>query len=538
MMTHSFQHVTDVTSSAMKAIVGHLSGPKGARATLAVLDGITSAIVVNTWRPDASQMDMSKHKWSSNTYLTYKAILEQLEKYWVLAIAHTSTRTVPPNSLEAMAERLKHLSRLAHNEVAGGNPPMSHVPLTHAISACERGWTHPAVVAILEGQCTDRAQIEPQTLQRARLHVLERTQRWQQAFHYAMFHGHMAKSLAYLVRAGRSNDVLPMVQRQTSLASGAQCVPVCAELVQSGHPDTAVRLAMYCAFGEYAGVDQNGLQSRQAYIQWLVEHVVTRLDQQEAQSRNLHGPASGVVESARRDAEEWARQAIGHLGQVLLNPLSEPPLGSLYSQAAYDVERVAALCPIVTPSLAVHCAKMMNRGGEMCGAVSVVLVAGSTADAALISWTVQELLPKVGTAALLPAVQLWPTDSVPVHTQMALANALASNGEQQEAMRWANSANIAQQQQQQQQQQMMMMQQQQHMQQQQQQQYQPHAMPHAGGSMNHPGGATPSSSTNASNNSSGNAGNHATNNNKCMMMMSNTPHSGEDSALDEISNMQ
>ena len=173
----------------------------------------------------------------------------------------------------------------------------------------------------------------------------------------------------------------------------------------------------------------------------------------------------------------------------------------------------------------------------MCGAVSVVLVAGSTADAALISWTVQELLPKVGTAALLPAVQLWPTDSVPVHTQMALANALASNGEQQEAMRWANSANIAQQQQQQQQQQMMMMQQQQHMQQQQ-QQYQPHAMPHAGGSMNHPGGATPSSSTNASNNSSGNAGNHATNNTKCMMMMSNTPHSGEDSALDEISNMQ
>eukprot|EP00961_Rhodomonas_salina_P023122 310308-Rhodomonas_salina.1 len=39
----------------MKAIVGHLSGPKGPRTTLAVLDGITSAIAINTWRPGAAQ---------------------------------------------------------------------------------------------------------------------------------------------------------------------------------------------------------------------------------------------------------------------------------------------------------------------------------------------------------------------------------------------------------------------------------------------------------------------------------------------------
>lgn len=168
MITHTFQHVTEESSGAMKAIVEHLSGPKGPKATLAVLDGITSAIVVNTWRPDSSMRDPSKHKWCSNTYLTYKAILEQLEKYWVLAIAHTSTRCVPPQALNTMAERLRKLSKLAANEVAGGNPPISHVPLAHAISACERGWTHPAVVSILEGQCTDRSQREAQTLQRAR----------------------------------------------------------------------------------------------------------------------------------------------------------------------------------------------------------------------------------------------------------------------------------------------------------------------------------------------------------------------------------
>jgi len=194
---HSFQHVTDVASSAMKAIVGHLSGPKGPRTTLAVLDGITSSIVVNTWRPMALQD--AKHKWCKGTYAAYKAIIEQLEKYWVLAIVHTSTRSVPPQALAIMAHRLKRLSKLATREVAGGTPQMSHVPLTRAVSACERGWTHPVVVAILEGQCREVSQREAQTLQRARLHVLERAGRWKEAYHYAIFHGHVAKSLVYMV---------------------------------------------------------------------------------------------------------------------------------------------------------------------------------------------------------------------------------------------------------------------------------------------------------------------------------------------------
>ena len=70
-----------------------------------------------------------------------------------------------------------------------------------------------------------------QTLQRARLHVLERAQRWKEAYHYAIFHGHVAKSLAYMVRAGRQGDVIQMVLRQTGLAGGGKCVPVCTELV-------------------------------------------------------------------------------------------------------------------------------------------------------------------------------------------------------------------------------------------------------------------------------------------------------------------
>ena len=45
------------------------------------------------------------------------------------------------------------------------------------------------VMAILEGQCQDLQHREAQTLQRARLHVLERAQRWKEAYHYAIFHG-------------------------------------------------------------------------------------------------------------------------------------------------------------------------------------------------------------------------------------------------------------------------------------------------------------------------------------------------------------
>ena len=44
-----------------------------------------------------------------------------------------------------------------------GQQQMPLAPLAHAISACERGWTHPDVVAILEGNCTDYSQVRPET---------------------------------------------------------------------------------------------------------------------------------------------------------------------------------------------------------------------------------------------------------------------------------------------------------------------------------------------------------------------------------------
>jgi hypothetical protein len=113
---HSFHHVTDVTSSAMKAIVEHLTGANGPRTTLAVLDGVTSAIVINTG--SHGQAGEAKRKWCKGTFAAYNAIIEQLEKYWVLATVHTSTRSVPPQALKVMADRLRILSKLIEKQVA------------------------------------------------------------------------------------------------------------------------------------------------------------------------------------------------------------------------------------------------------------------------------------------------------------------------------------------------------------------------------------------------------------------------------------
>ncbi len=71
----------------------------------------------------------------------------------------------------------------------------------------------------------------------------------------------------------------------------------------------------YCAFGDYdketADAEQL-VQNRMPYVQWLVEHVAAQLTPDEVKLRRQHGKASGLVEAARRDAEEWARQVPLH----------------------------------------------------------------------------------------------------------------------------------------------------------------------------------------------------------------------------------
>jgi hypothetical protein len=104
----------------MKAIVCHLSGPKGPRTTLALLDGISAAIVTNSWRSGSTSDP--KHKWCKETYAAYRAIIEQLEKYWVLAIVHTSTR-FPTHTLSPFTHTRKtRMNRAAPPQHTHGTP--------------------------------------------------------------------------------------------------------------------------------------------------------------------------------------------------------------------------------------------------------------------------------------------------------------------------------------------------------------------------------------------------------------------------------
>ena len=75
----------------------------------------------------------------------------------------------------------------------------------------------------------------------------------------------------------------------------------------------------YCAFGDYdkeTNDSEQLVQNRMPYVQWLVEHVAAQLTSEEVALRRQHGKVSGLVEAARRDAEEWARQVCAMLKSI------------------------------------------------------------------------------------------------------------------------------------------------------------------------------------------------------------------------------
>ena len=105
-------------------------------------------------------------------------------------------------------------------------------------------------------------------------------------------------------------------------------------------------------------------------------------------------------------------QVAEDLPNALRNPMPDPPVGSSYSAGMYTVERLAALCAIANPALALNCAKVLSRQGDHFGAASVVLARGSSTHSgqapddshALIVWALQELVPKLGMQSLEPVL--------------------------------------------------------------------------------------------------------------------------------------
>lgn len=150
----------------------HRSGENGARESLAILDGITSSVVISSFKPDSEMLDAERHSWAQDSRLAYIWILEQLDRYWALALAHTSSRTVPQHSSDVIAVRLKQLAQLSIVQFESTDPhnssPMGkekHSTLMNAIIIAERSWKHPVIIQILQGKCTDKSYCEPQVVQ-------------------------------------------------------------------------------------------------------------------------------------------------------------------------------------------------------------------------------------------------------------------------------------------------------------------------------------------------------------------------------------
>eukprot|EP00802_Teleaulax_amphioxeia_P004177 Tamp_04181.p1 GENE.Tamp_04181~~Tamp_04181.p1 ORF type:complete len:968 (+),score=189.37 Tamp_04181:81-2906(+) len=454
-VNHSFHYVTDVASAGMKTIVTHLSGsmgPRGPFATLAVLDGMTSGMVVNTWRPKVSSNP--RHRWCKGTFKAYKAIIEQLEKYWVLAIVYMSVRSAPTQvswieALEYISGHLQRLSAIASREITPndtlqyGGGASHHVPLSHVVIACERGWDSPVVSQILQGSCHDLSQREVATLQKARLHVLERANRLQEAYHYAIFHGHIIKALSYMVRAGRQRDVLQMLKRQQALALGGKCLSVCNELLATDWVDYSYRIAIFCAFrdnGQPPGASDAG--NRMPYVQWLIDQLKKNMDPGEWEQRQAAPIAGSNMDAVRRECMHWAlymTEEEQDLCEELHQDLPQPPEDAAFSHAFYSLERVAALSAVSSVRLHSAFAKVFMRNGDVTGAMSVVLGAGPEAHGVL-AWALQELAPRVGYALLEPRLAEMKPESVPIAGQMQIALGLLAAQQTKDGIAWAKRA--------------------------------------------------------------------------------------------------
>ena len=168
-----FHHHGVLTAAIIFAIC---SSENGHQESLAILDGITSSVATSSFKPDPKMSDPQRHTWSQNSSLSYSLLLEQLDRYWALALAHTSSMTVPQHLSDVIAQRLKKLAQLSaeHLDVADekvSSPSKNESKpsiLMNAIIAAERSWTHPVIIEILSGKCTDKSQCEPQVVQQVK----------------------------------------------------------------------------------------------------------------------------------------------------------------------------------------------------------------------------------------------------------------------------------------------------------------------------------------------------------------------------------
>ena len=282
-----------------------------------------------------------------------------------------------------------------------------------------------------------------------------RAQRWREAYHYAIFHGHFSRSLSYMVRAGRHYEMLSMLkERARSMCS--KCVSVCSELAAAGHFNYAYRIAIFCAFrrdllassasvgASTADEEDNLGYDRLPYLQWLIDTLRGKMEAGEWEQRRASPIVGSSISSVREECRAWALNltaADTDMCNELERELPESIAGAPFSFKFCTLERVAALGAVASSDLQMTCASVFLQNGDVTGTMSVILGAGPECYG-LLAWALHELVPRVGFGALESLVSSLQSkaDQIPTADMMAIAGGLLAAQQPLEAVAWAKSA--------------------------------------------------------------------------------------------------
>jgi len=118
--------------------------------------------------------------------------------------------------------------------------------LAVAVEAAKQGWDYPPLVRVLQGEITDKGawEDEPEDcadeLAVARLNVLERQGRWQEAAYLAEAEGQYERHMALLVRLGRAEEAVEIAL--TLLSTAASALTLAKVLIENNEINRALRI--------------------------------------------------------------------------------------------------------------------------------------------------------------------------------------------------------------------------------------------------------------------------------------------------------
>jgi uncharacterized Zn finger protein len=156
--------------------------------------------------------------------------------------------------------------------------------LQAAILALEQGWDYPPLVRVLQGEVTEKGAWEDEPddsadlLAVARLNVLERQGRLQEATHLAEAEGQYERFLSLLVKTGRTTEAVE--EGRTYITQPSSALQLARTLAECGESEKALDIAEFGltvkgdTYTQY-GQTQTHVGSKKSLADWLREYALT-----------------------------------------------------------------------------------------------------------------------------------------------------------------------------------------------------------------------------------------------------------------------